>query len=73
MSKKTRHELLDPVALLVDLPEAKLARGQVGTVVESLDENTLLVEFNDDDGRAYAIVPCPRSDLLILHYVPEAA
>jgi hypothetical protein len=33
----------------------------------------LLVEFSDDEGRAYAIVPCPRADLLVLHYVPEAA
>lgn len=64
---------LQTVALLTDLPEAGLTRGQVGTVVESLDENTALVEFSDDDGRAFAIVPCPRDVLLVLHYVPEAA
>ena len=64
---------LQTVALLVDLPAAGLARGQVGTVVESLNERTVLVEFSDDDGRAYAVVPCSRDDLLVLHYVPEAA
>ena len=41
--------------------------------MERLDEQTLLVEFSDDQGCAYAIVPCPQVDLLILHYMPEAA
>jgi len=67
-----RPSVLDVVALLADLPAAGLARGQVGTVVESLDEKTALVEFSGDDGRAFAIMPCPRADLLVLHYVPEA-
>jgi hypothetical protein len=66
-------ELLDVVALLADRPSAGLARGQVGTVVEQLDQNSVLVEFSDDDGRAYAIEPFARGDLLVLHYVPEAA
>jgi len=65
--------LLDAVALLADLPAHRLARGQVGTVVEPLDNDTVLVEFSDDEGRAYAVAPCPRSDLLVLHYMPEAA
>jgi len=64
---------LETVALLSDLPAAGLARGQVGTVVESLDDKTALVEFSGDDGRAYAIVPCPRAELLVLHYMPEVA
>ena len=72
-AKAKQAALLNAVALLSDLPVAGLARGQVGTVVEILDDKTVLVEFNDDEGRAYAIVPCPRADLLILHYVPEAA
>jgi hypothetical protein len=63
----------DVVALLADLPAERLARGQVGTVVEALDERTVLVEFADDQGRAYAISPCPHSELLVLHYVPQAA
>jgi hypothetical protein len=68
-----RPAVLDVVALLSDLPANQLARGQVGTVVESLDKNTVLVEFSDEQGRAYAIVPAPRSELLPLHYVPQAA
>jgi hypothetical protein len=72
-AKNERPSVLDVVALLMDLPGQQLARGQVGTVVEQLDDKTLLVEFSDDQGRAYATAPCPRADLLILHYVPEAA
>ena len=72
MANKNRPSVLDVVALLADLPAVGLARGQVGTVVELLDEQTVLVEFSDDDGRAYAIAPCPRANLLVLHYVPEA-
>jgi len=48
---------LAAVALLRDLPEHGLLRGQVGTIVEPLDGATALVEFSDDSGRAYAIVP----------------
>jgi len=72
-TKDAEPPLLDVVALLKDLPAQGLARGQVGTVVEQLDGNTLLVEFSDDQGQAYAIATCPRVDLLVLHYVPEAA
>jgi hypothetical protein len=64
---------LDVVALLADVPTQSLARGQVGTVVELLDDKAALVEFSDDDGRAYAVVPCQHEDLLVLHYEPEAA
>jgi hypothetical protein len=69
----SQPSILDVVALLTDLPGAGLARGQVGTVVEMLGKGTVLVEFSGDDGRAYAIAPCSIADLLVLHYVPEAA
>ena len=65
--------LLDVVALLADLPAQSLARGQVGTAVEQLGDKTWLVEFSDDDGRAYAVAQCQAADLLVLHYVREAA
>ena len=65
--------VLDVVALLADVPGEGLARGQVGTVVEQLDDKVFLVEFSDDQGRAYAVAPCPRSELLVLYYVPVAA
>ena len=72
-ARSERPSLLDVVAILQDLPAQRPARGQVGTIVEQLDDKTLLVEFSDDQGRAYAVAPGPRADLLVLHYVPEAA
>jgi hypothetical protein len=72
-TKDKTPSLLAAVALLTDLPAQRLARGQVGTIVEQLDDKTSLVEFSDEQGRAYAIAPCPRADLLVLLYVPEAA
>jgi hypothetical protein len=71
--RKETPSALDVVALLTDLPAQRLARGQVGTVIEQFDDQTVLVEFSDDQGRAYAVAPCPRANLLVLHYVPEAA
>ena len=65
--------LLGVVALLADRPSDGLARGQVGTVVEPLTDQGLLVEFSDDEGRAYALIPCRPEELLPLHYVPQAA
>jgi Domain of unknown function (DUF4926) len=50
------HDFLSAVVLLRDMPEYGLVRGQVGAVVEALDQTTVLVEFSDD-GRAYEIVP----------------
>ncbi|WP_354036298.1 DUF4926 domain-containing protein [Bradyrhizobium sp. S3.2.6] len=71
--KNRTPTVLDVVALLTNLPENRLARGNVGTIVEELDNETVLVEFSGDDGRPYAVAPCQRSELLTLHYVPEAA
>jgi hypothetical protein len=65
--------LLDVVALPTDLPAQRLIRGQVGTLVERLDERTWLVEFSDGQGRVYALAPCPQEELLVLRYVPETA
>lgn len=73
IAKGAKPSELDVVALLTDRPKEGLARGQVGTVVEGLDGNSALVEFSDDEGRAYAVVPCNYSDLMVLHYAPEAA
>jgi hypothetical protein len=67
------RDLLSAVALLRDLPEYGLVRGQVGTIVEAFDDATPLVEFSDDNGQAYAIVPCPRDALLVLRTAPLAA
>ena len=61
-------KLLDTVALLQDLPEARLQRGQVGTVVEELAPDVFEVEFSDDRGQTYASLAVESSRLLGLLY-----
>lgn len=61
-------KLLDTVALLEDLPERQLRRGQVGTVVEELAKGVYEVEFSDDEGRTYALLLLRESQLITLHY-----
>jgi hypothetical protein len=58
----------DVVALLRDIPEAKLVQGQVGTVVETLGQSAYEVEFSGDDGRAYAMIGIKEEDLMVLRY-----
>lgn len=63
-------QLLDVVALMEDLPEKGLIRGQVGTVVELLAPDVYEVEFSDEDGRTYASLALQFSQILLLHYRP---
>ena len=63
-------ELLAEVALLRDLPDHGLVRGQVGTVVETLAEGAVEVEFCDDQGRTYATAALQAEDLVRLHHGP---
>ena len=62
--------VLDVVALTEDIPDRGLLRGQVGTAVESLEPGVFEVEFVDNDGRTYAMLPLKSSQLLVLHYQP---
>lgn len=59
-------KLLDTIAILEDLPEENLKRGEVGTVVELLAPDVFEVEFADRKGRAYLILPVKREQLLVL-------
>lgn len=58
--------ILDVVALSDDLPERGLTKGQIGTVVESLDPGVFEVEFSDEAGRAYASLALNASQLYVL-------
>ena len=65
--------LLDVVALTVDLPEYNLWRGQVGTVVEMLAGVTAFeVEFSDREGRTYESLGLRPEQIMVLHYEPFA-
>jgi len=70
---KQRIKLLDVVALTEDLPNRKLRRGQVGTVVERLDPGVFEVEFTDNDGRTFASLALKENQLLVLYYQPQEA
>jgi hypothetical protein len=63
--------LLSVVALLEDVPDKGLRRGQVGTVVESLGPRVYQVEFSDDSGRTYASLPVRADQLMLLHHAPS--
>ncbi len=68
---KESVNLLDVVALTVNLPEHNLWRGQVGTVVEVLANGKAFeVEFSDSDGRTYASLGLRPDQFMVLHYEP---
>lgn len=69
----SKIKLLDVVALTVDLPEANLWRGQVGTVVETLADGTAFeVEFSDRSGKAYESLGLRPEQLMVLHFEPTS-
>ena len=61
-------KLLDVVALLEDLPELGLYRGQVGTIVEEYEPGGFEIEFSDFTGRAYAIETLLANQLMVLYH-----
>ena len=64
----TTLRLLDVVALTELLPEYSLVPGQVGTIVETLAPSVYEVEFSDDDGQTYTMLPLKAEQLIHLHY-----
>lgn len=70
---QTNIHLLDVVALIEDLPERGLSRGQVGTVVEELAQDVFEVEFSDNEGRSYAMLALHADQLIVLRYEPILA
>lgn len=65
--------LLDVVVLIHDLPDRALVRGQVGTVVEILAPDVFEVEFSDNQGQTYAMLPLNAEQLLRLRDAPVTA
>ena len=65
---KKSIKLLDVVALIQDLAENQLYKGQVGTVVEILAPGVYEVEFVDKEGQTYAMKALKEDQLLLLNY-----
>ena len=63
-------KLLDIVALVENLPELKLCRGQIGTIVEEYEPDVFEVEFSDTNGRTYALETLKANQLMVLHHQP---
>ena len=63
-------QLLDVVASLRAVPDQRIDRGQVGTVVEVLDADHVLVEFSALNGVAFALAPMPVTQLMELKHAP---
>jgi hypothetical protein len=66
-------QLLDVVALLDNIEKKGVGVGQVGTVIEILDENAFEVEFCDNNGQTYAVLALRSDQLMPLRYSPQAA
>ena len=64
-------KLLDTVALLKDMPDEKLVKGQVGTIIEMLDKGVYEVEFADKQGRTIASLALAVEELMLLHFEAE--
>ena len=52
---KDEIKILDAVAVVEDLPEFGLKRGEVGTVVDTWKDGAFEVEFSDESDEAYAL------------------
>ena len=63
----------DVVALLDDLPDEGLKRGQVGTIVEEWQPGVFEVEFADTNGVTYAMVALRADQLMTLYFHPNSA
>ena len=70
----------DTVALLVNAEgysmsdqDICLTRGLVGTVIEAMNSDVVIVEFAGIDGVAYAIGSIACGNLLPLHHAPSAS
>lgn len=73
MLMKHAIQLLNVVALLENIENQRVGVGQVGTVVEILDENIFEVEFCDNYGQTYAVLALRSDQLMPLRYSPQAA
>lgn len=68
---KEKIKLLDVVALTEDMPNYKLYKGQVGTVVDIIGNGKAFeVEFCDRDGRTYESLGLKENQIMVLHYEP---
>ena len=66
-------KVLDVVAVIEEVPDHGLRRGEVGTVVEQWRDGAYEVEFSDDSGEAYAFAALRADQLMKLHFRKDEA
>lgn len=66
-------KLLSTIAILEDIPEKHLVRGQVGVIVEVHPDEHFEIEFCNEEGETYAQAVVHKSALIPLHYSQVAA
>ena len=60
-------KLLDVVALLKEVPEKKMLRGQIGTVTERYTDTEFEVEFSDNNGKTISMLTLSTDEIMLLH------
>ncbi len=70
-SQATNIQHQDVVALIDDLPDRGLSAGQVGTIAKVLSIDLYEVNFSDQQGQTYAMLPLHHHQLLRLKYSPD--
>ncbi|WP_020602682.1 DUF4926 domain-containing protein [Spirosoma spitsbergense] len=65
--------LLDIVVASTDLPAEKIRKGSLGTVVETFDDASYLVEFADLDGVTSALPVLTGNQLIKVYQEPVDA
>lgn len=61
-------KVLDVIAVMENVPDHGLRRGEVGTVVDQWKDGAYEVEFSDDSGEAYAFAALRADQLMKLHF-----
>lgn len=64
-------EMLSVVALVEDLPEKGLRRGQASIAVDSCAPDVYEIEFSDDSGRTYASLALHANQFMRLRHAPD--
>lgn len=73
IENETVLNLNDSVALLTDLPQNQLEKGQVGTIIDVKSTNVFEVEFVNQTGQTLSFALVNAVDLLKLNYVLQPA
>ncbi len=66
-------KLLDVVALLRGVPEKRLLRGQIGTVIECYSNTEFEVEFSDNNEKTISMLTLSTDEIMLLHHELEHA